>query len=384
MSTRPRDPDATDSWPPLLQDQLHDELKDARDPVGLLGLRERFSLAESVRVLSHYDLGVISRVREYRRGSRRAPKLRITTERGEYLLKRRAPGRDDPGRVAFVHGLIEALAAMDYPIARLHPTRRGHTAVELDGRWYELFEFIEATGYPATVEAAADAGARLAALHALSSRLPVHQTAPVGSFHNAAAAEVALRQIPAAVAAVEHDVDEEDLARTCKLLSRGYREAAHRAEHSGLSLMSHVVNHGDWHPGNVLYNNGRVVAVIDFDSARYEPRVVDLANGVLQFTMLMGDPSDPTGWPEGFDGARIDGFLRGYDESARAAGRPLGKAELASLPWLMIEALLVESVVPIAATGSFASIRGSAFLQMVERKIDWIWRRSGRLKRLLG
>jgi hypothetical protein len=39
---------------------------------------------------------------------------------------------------------------------------------------------------------------------------------------------------------------------------------------------------------------------------------------------------------------------------------------------------------PIAATGSFASIRGSAFLQMVERKVDWIWRRSSRIKRLLA
>jgi hypothetical protein len=45
--------------------------------------------------------------------------------------------------------------------------------------------------------------------------------------------------------------------------------------------------------------------------------------------------------------------LAGYDEGS---GRPLSGPERASLPWLMIEALTIESIVPIAATGSFARI----------------------------
>ena len=55
-------------------------------------VRERFQAREIAQVLSHYDLGVISEIREYRRGSRRAAKLKVSTERGDFLLKRRALG----------------------------------------------------------------------------------------------------------------------------------------------------------------------------------------------------------------------------------------------------------------------------------------------------
>src|SRR5690606_8873090 len=52
-----------------------------------------FGRDELVMVLSHYDLGVVTQIEEFRRGSRRAPKLVIRTDRGQFLLKRRAPGR---------------------------------------------------------------------------------------------------------------------------------------------------------------------------------------------------------------------------------------------------------------------------------------------------
>ena len=50
----------------------------------------------------------------------------------------------------------------------------------------------------------------------------------------------------------------------------------------------------------------------------------------------------------------------------------LSVAELEVLPWLMIEALVAESVLPIAATGSFGRLEGFGFLQMIERKVRWV------------
>ena len=47
-------------------------------------------------------------------------------------------------------------------------------------------------------------------------------------------------------------------------------------------------------------------------------------------------------------------------------------AELEIIPWLMIEAMVAESVLPIAATGSFGRIEGYGFLQMIERKVRWV------------
>ena len=42
------------------------------------------------------------------------------------------------------------------------------------------------------------------------------------------------------------------------------------------------------------------------------------------------------------------------------------------LPWLMIEALVVESIAPIAARGRFGTIPGDRFLRHIERQIGWI------------
>jgi len=124
--------------------------------------------------------------------------------------------------------------------------------------------------------------------------------------------------------------------------------------------------HGDWHPGNVLFQSQFVVAVLDFDSARIMPPVTDLANGALQFSIERGGRNLET-WPDGCDLGRLRGFVAGYDEQQK-----LSVAELQAVPWLMIEALIAESLGPIAATGRFAQLDGFAFLLTVARKVRWI------------
>jgi len=108
------------------------------------------------------------------------------------------------------------------------------------------------------------------------------------------------------------------------------------------------------------------VAVIDYDAARLQQRVIDVANGALQFSMLAGS-EDPAQWPEYLDETRFKRFLRGYDEVD-----PVSVAELQVIPWLMVEAMVAESVLPIAATGSFGKMEGYGFLQMIERKVRWV------------
>ena len=58
------------------------------------------------------------------------------------------------------------------------------------------------------------------------------------------------------------------------------------------------------------------------------------------------------------------------------------QAEIATLPHLMIEALIAEAVFPIAATGQFGRMDGMAFLQMVTRKVKWLQANAGMLVEL--
>ena len=96
-----------------------------------------------------------------------------------------------------------------------------------------------------------------------------------------------------AVAAREPQADQGALGKTCRYLREAYHRAAEQVDRTGFRSWRRGIIHGDWHPGNLLYENGTIVGVLDFDSARIEPRCVDIANASLQFSMTMGDPDDP-------------------------------------------------------------------------------------------
>jgi Ser/Thr protein kinase RdoA (MazF antagonist) len=116
----------------------------------------------------------------------------------------------------------------------------------------------------------------------------------------------------------------------------------------------------------MLFLDGAVTCVLDFDSAKIAPAVTDLANGALQFSIIAGSP-DPSNWPENLDTQKFAAFIEGYCGLA-----PLSHAMLTAVPDLMIEILISEAVYPIAATGLFEHLCGFEFLQMISRKCRWI------------
>ncbi len=334
------------------------------------GQRERFSAEELAIVLSHFDIGVIDSVVEYPRGSRKAPKLLLVSDHGKFLLKRRARGKDDPFKVAFCHALQMNLAAKQFPLPHLIGTKtENNSMLQWRGAVYELFEYIPGQSYPQTLEATFDSGRVLGLYHKLLENFKSQWQPPSGSYHMAPSVETGLRAIPSILAAspqVRALAGELDIVPVAEYLLQSYQHAAESCEALGIDTWPRQIVHADWHPGNMLFRDNHVVAVIDYDSARLLPRVVDIANGCLQFSIIGGD-EDVSKWPDYVDESRFKRFLRGYDEVVL-----LSQAELRAVPWLMIEALIAEAVFPIAATGNFGRMEGVAFLQMVHRKIAWI------------
>ena len=331
--------------------------------------RERFSADELAIVLSHFDIGVIESVVEYPRGSRKAPKLVLVSDQGKYLLKRRARGRDDGHKVAFCHALQLHLAAKQFPLPHLIGTRReNNSMLQWRGAIYELFEYIPGQSYSQTLEATFESGRALSLYHKLLENFHSEWAPPTGSYHMAPSVESGLRAIPNTLRAVGEDVQ-----KVCTYLLDSYRHAAEMVDQVGIESWPKQIAHGDWHPGNMLFRENRVVAVIDYDSARLLPRIVDIANGALQFSIIGGD-EDVTKWPDHTDETRYKRFLRGYDEVVL-----LSEGEIATVPWLMIEALIAEAVFPVAATGQFGRMDGWAFLNMVARKVAWLAANAGHL-----
>lgn len=345
--------------------------------------RQTFAADELAIVISHYDLGVIDKIREFPRGSRRAPKLLIKSERGPFLLKRRAKGKDDPYKVAFCHGIQLHLAARQFPLPHLIGTKKDNNSMlRLGGFVYELFEYIKGTPYDQSPEATHDAGKALGLLHKLLRNYEVKYQPPTGSYHNAPSVFNAFIQIPITLAKRHPSQSHEEAAKTAGLvntLQAFYEDAVQRVESAGMLEWPAQIVHSDWHPGNMLYRGPRVVAVIDYDAARIHQRVTDVANGALQFSIL-GGGEDPLGWPEGLDLTRFKRFLLGYDS---IPDNLLTRAELRVVPWLMVQALIAEAVIPIATTGVFARMDGTVFLEMVRRKCVWVQQHADRLSNIL-
>ncbi len=332
------------------------------------GQRESFGVEELAIIMSHFDIGVIDSIVDFPRGSRKAPKLLVVSDQGKFLLKRRAGGRNDPYKVAFSHALQLHLASKQFPLPHLIGTKReNNSMLQWRNGIYELFEYIPGSGYPQTLESTFDSGRILALYHKLLEGFKSEWQPPTGSYHRAPAVEQGLKQIPSVIPGGP------EIASLATFLIDSYHHAAEMVEHLGIEGWPKQIVHADWHPGNMLFRDNHVVAVIDYDSARLLPRIVDTANGALQFSIIGGD-DDVAKWPDFTDEARYKRFLRGYDEVML-----LSQAEIQTVPWLMVEALIAESVFPIAATGTFGRMEGLAFLQMVQRKVTWLQKNSDKL-----
>ena len=316
---------------------------------------------ELASVCAFYELGAVRSVYAFNRGSRQSPKAILETERGKYLIKRRARGRDDPSRVASSHDLQLFLHAAGFPTPAIIGTRHGNNSMaQLDGRVYEVFAFVEGEAFDRTPEPCEDAGRQLARLHALvrdyRSRWPSPAWAP--EQHDRVATQ--LGEIAARGVA----------SREARRLGAVFDRLRPALAGAGEPQMLHA----DWHPGNMVFRGSTVAAVLDFDAARLGPVLVDIASGSLQFSMTRVGVN-PDDWPDGLDAHRFAAFLRGYGPEAAGAG-------LGALPAMMGAALVGEVVAPIAATGTFAGRDPGPFLRMVCRKTEWLIENASKLDAL--
>ncbi len=323
---------------------------------------------ELVMILSRYEIGAIQGIKDYNKGSRRAPKLIVESTKGRYLLKRRAAGRDDFDRVNFSHTVQKKLSEHRFPVAGLVETVDGDTLVEKDGRIYELFHFVIGHRFDKSNPAAAESGRVLAHCHDLLREYSEEPAVKKTSFHQIETTKKILSEVVGVLSGYESASQLEGMDDSVAYISEQFNNAKFAADSVGFSSLPSSVVHGDWHPGNMLYKDGEIVAVIDFDSLRVAQRITDIANGVLQFSMRMG-VDDVNNWPDSFRGHTIHSMVQAYNAFTTS---PLLPSELSIIPPLMKEALIVESVFHIYQTGSFGNIVGSDFLRMIERKLRWL------------
>ena len=276
------------------------------------GQPEQFSAEELAIVLSHFDIGIIDSIIEFPRGSRKAPKLLIVSEQGKFLLKRRPAARTIRSRSPSCHALQLYLAGKQFPLPHLIGTKKDNNSMlQWRNGVYELFEYIPGQRYPQTLESTFDGGRVLALYHKLLQDFKSEWQPPSGSYHMATGGRAGLSTIPPSCRQTD---EHRRRARRCSLPARKLPQSPRETSSSmGIDNWPKQIVHADWHPGNMLFRDNHVVAVIDYDAARLLPRIIDIANGALQFSIIGGD-DDVSKWPDYLDEARFKRFLRGYDE----------------------------------------------------------------------
>ncbi|MCK5225388.1 MAG: phosphotransferase [Planctomycetes bacterium] len=322
-----------------------------------------FSSGELVRVLSHYDIGIIHKVAPLLGGNKSIPKMVIVSNRGKFLLKRRPEGKESLCRTVFAHAVQIHLAKNHFPVTFLAITcDENSTILRLDNHIYELFSFTAGTRYDGSTEATIETGRQLAVFHQLLSDFTCNNKLLKSSFHDSVITRKHLKAI-GSDKTTDSAKQMQDVAESLMAL---YNSSSIEVNALDFDGWHEQVVHGDWHPGNMLFNDHKLAVVLDFDSVRAAPAMTDLANGMLQFS-IVGNRPNPIDWPDYLDQARLMQFLSGYCEVTS-----LDQNELDSLLYLMIETMIAEAVLPVATTGSFCNLSGLEFLKMIQRKAMWI------------
>src|SRR5690606_24009891 len=168
-----------------------------------------------------------------------SPKLLIKSEKGAFILKRRAHGRDDPAKVAFCHNLQRTLARARYPLPRLALTRKGASMLSIGGRMYELFEYIHGQPYDQSLHATFEAGQALALFHRVLANEQPEWEPPGTGYHRSPHIIPNLAYIP-------HRLRDDSLVGIIDMLRDAYLRAGERVEAAGLSAWPRQITHGDW------------------------------------------------------------------------------------------------------------------------------------------
>jgi len=319
-------------------------------------LEEEF-LGNQVRevVTSEYDLGEVLRVEQIFGGTENLSFGVVTgTADGEHrhFVCKYKYGTVER-EIRYEHALVRHIREKGFELpARVFETRRGDTVVEreelLDGqrvaRFFAVYEMLGGentytwTENRCTDAEYEDAARILARFHEAASDFEpgglYREQPPImdylatmpGTFSGYAASGTGTRydqylidRLPGILAAIE----------------RGLTLAPE------LEGLPRCPTFCDYHPGNLKWRDERGVGLFDFDWAKLDYRVFDVAIGIVYFC---------TSWEGEDDGelrlGKADIFLRAYqDEVSRtAAPGPLTAAELAVLPrMLAIAALYVVS-----------------------------------------
>jgi len=261
--------------------------------------------ADLSEVLEAYPLRVIGRPRPIGRG--RSWNVVVETDVGRVLVKRYKASVVDEA-IACEHSILAELARVEVAAPRLVRTRSGETIVHLGPERHAAFHHLagymaghERLGWPGEPSRLARLGGEtLAGLHAALHEFWPAALNPIGlgrDHRRLLPSAWHLGQLPRPGSA--EAAGEAEIAIASGWIGERLLAAEEELVRSSPAV---TVIHGDYGPYNLLIRPRAPLIPIDFELARPDWRLVDLATAVPRFA----------GSRLGFDDGRARAFLDGY------------------------------------------------------------------------
>lgn len=283
------------------------------------------------RLAEAYDLGSWESVELLPGGT--SQHYHVVTGRGEYVIRRSYQSKT-PADARFEHELTAHLRGNGFPAPVIVPTSGGDACATVDGHLYSVSVFVKGSPYRAgNVEHIRESARALAEYHRIVASFRPAFPRPREPFLNEILRErLAGMPSPEAIADFT-DLHGDDPQVRELLASLPY--TLKRGE-TVLDLLDRLYPdlplltiHGGCRRGSALFAGDRLVAMLDFDSARSEARVLDLAVALHDFAKVFGDRASPE-FKVPLDLEVVSRFLAAYLEA-----NPLEPAEVEALPALL-------------------------------------------------
>jgi Ser/Thr protein kinase RdoA (MazF antagonist) len=260
-------------------------------------------------VLRDYDLGELRGARRVEHGFVNDNWI-LETTRGRYFLKRRHPALRNPNIIHAQHVLIKHLRQSGFPAPIIVPTRSGGTLLMASGEFYEIQEHIEGEPYERTSRAHLEVAAATLGLYHVCVRGFVPQAlGHPESLYDPVLLTTSLDEL---IEAWELDQDA-SLADTIEHLGSHAVDLSTRF--GGHGELPHLVIHGDFYGGNLIFEGDCIAGVVDYDKACWRPRVVELAEALIYFASPASGHLKHVAYPGFLEWETFSLFLRHYARS---------------------------------------------------------------------
>ena len=321
-----------------------------------------FDSSQTLDLLAGWMLGQINSVRAHDAGSSGAKKFVVDSAEGRFLLKGRPSGALSPERLELMRQITANCVEARVPVADLRPQADGQRHVGWGGFVWELQSWVSGRDGRRSSNDAISSGIALAMFH----RATRHLQAPViKGYHQRQdlekIARLALSHAPHAESALCELVTLAKVART-------------KVQDRGIEVHRQQALHGDWHPRNLRFNAQRqVCGILDLDAVRTDAVVTELATAVLHISLRRSRDTPIEHWPAGLRYKAGQGLTSAWRSRI---GREPDLGTWGMLPWVMIEGLAFETILPIAARGEVSGIEPGAWIRAGAKTAEWIRARS--------